>query len=271
MAWKGHEQPNGKESANHAPAAISPNRRGCGGADRVRPWQSPALAHRIGRRRGGVPICRHISPIAVPRHASGSSLVDVCQCVLPPSSSPARSCRHPGAGRAAGRADAICDHLLRRRAAHRAMAAQPRACGAHRRDLHLFPVLRLPAVARAQAATTGRPATRPANPMSASPHRRRTSPRGSQQIWLRHARKATRSPAMPAAISTAPTGARPTGSRIQELPVASSRTPTRSTASTASRRAGGVSSTPTVRGFRAPYLSTGKALYQALADAGYRL
>ena len=123
------------------------------------------------------------------------------------------------------------------------MAAQPRACGAHRRHLHLFPVLRLPAVAGAPAGLSG-----------AGPQIRQI------QCRLRHvqagcggaaradlaapARKATTLPAMPAAISTAPTGRAPTGIPNSGASGRSSRTPMRSTASTASRRAGGVSSAP---------------------------
>ena len=68
---------------------------------------------------------------------------------------------------------AICHHLLRRRARHRAVGAQPRAGGADRRALHLFPVLRVPAVARRRAANTRRRASRPAVRRWALPRRRR--------------------------------------------------------------------------------------------------
>ena len=147
------------------------------------------------------------------------------------------------------------------------MAAQPRACRhapARRFTYFLSCVFLLSP--ETQARLPRRPATRPASPNVgfAAVEGGRRRPARNRSGW--RMAKATRSPAMPAAISTAATGARPTGdSEFTQLSTDPARMPMRSTASTASRPAGAISPTTTIKGFRAPYLSTGKALYQALA------
>ena len=78
-----------------------------------------------------------------------------------------------------------------------------------------------------RGATTARRACAPESPMSALRGRRRRSPTGSREIRLRRLAKATRSPAMAAAISTARTGARPTGCANSAPSRASCATPIR--------------------------------------------
>ena len=169
--------------------------------------------------------------------------------------------------RAGGAKAAICHHLLRRRARHRAVAAQPRAGGADRRALHLFPVLRVPAVARdarripgaGQAGRQVQCRLRPVEGGSGGPARRNPAGRAegheiashacghfdgkgwSKADWLNEFASFKRILRDAYAING-----------IDGEPA-----DWRSFADSA------------VSGFRAPYLATSKALYGALETAGF--
>ena len=189
------------------------------------------------------------------------------RCLLSPAVLRRRPCAR-SAGRAAGAADAICDHLLRRRARHRAMAAQPALAartGAHF-TYFLSCVFLLSPETRHDYQAPGQGAGKSECRFRAIEGRRR---RPARRDLACSRRKATRSPAMPAAISTATTGAEAdwlTGIRVFRAILGERLCDQRHR-----RRAGRLAGVRRhgVKGFRAPYLSTGKGLYEALADAGF--
>jgi hypothetical protein len=101
-------------------------------------------------------------------------------------------------------------HFLRRRPRQRAVAEEPRDGGEERRAFHLFPLLHLPDEPGEPRRPIRRRTRNAAAPMSALP-RATTRSASASAISGTPISKATTSPAMPAAISTAGSGARPTG------------------------------------------------------------